>query len=150
MLDKKIVEELRKQGWTYQKIALKLNVSKQRIHQIIKNYYNTGRQDRKKLYRDFGDCKECGEFKAEILHHKDFNNENDEIDNLIALCQKCHYKKHTNSNRNIRNFHIQFDLEQFKDLRTMAAVKDVPVSELIKQAVAEFLKRNMKKDTYNL
>ena len=52
--------------------------------------------------------------------------------------------------RNIRNFHIQFDLEQFKDLRTMAAVKDVPVSELIIQAVTEFLTRNMEKEKYKV
>lgn len=93
MIDRAIVKELQKQGYSYAEIALYFSVSRQRIHQIIKNYKNTGRNNRKKKYRDFGKCSECPDVST-VLHHIDFNNENDDVKNLQPLCKLCHLKKH--------------------------------------------------------
>ena len=95
MIDKNLVKELYKQGYGYTNIGNRLGVSKQRIHQIINNYHNTGKKNRENFYINWGRCSECDN-PAEVLHHKDFNNENDIMDNLQPLCFMCHSKKHKN------------------------------------------------------
>jgi DNA-directed RNA polymerase subunit RPC12/RpoP len=40
-------------------------------------------------------CEECGKTpKVLIIHHKDFNKDNDDPENLELLCPYCHFKKH--------------------------------------------------------
>lgn len=46
------------------------------------------------IIRDKYCCQECGGKEALVVHHIDGSGRND-LDNLITLCQKCHYKKHT-------------------------------------------------------
>lgn len=89
------IKELYKQGFSYTEIGSRLGVSRQRIHQILRDYHNTGRQNRLEKYRDWGPCKVCEDNVAKDLHHIDFNNSNDEIENLIQVCKSCHYKLHT-------------------------------------------------------
>lgn len=101
MIDKNMAIELFKQGYSYQEIGNKFNVSRQRIHQVVKDYRNIGRRGREDKYRDFGQCNRCSEL-ATVLHHIDLNNSNDDISNLRALCHKCHMTKHTNTNKTLK------------------------------------------------
>lgn len=39
-------------------------------------------------------CEICGSTKNIDIHHKDENIQNNEPDNLMALCRSCHMKKH--------------------------------------------------------
>lgn len=50
-----------------------------------------------KIYREFNIlvlCDICGTFEDMCIHHKDGNVENNNIDNLRALCRSCHTKLH--------------------------------------------------------
>jgi hypothetical protein len=47
--------------------------------------------------RDDYTCQLCGEYPAFDIHHIDYNKKNNEPENLITLCRKCHIK--TNYNR---------------------------------------------------
>jgi transposase len=99
MSRKELAIELYQQGFTYEYIGEELGVSKQRIHQLIKDYKNMGRRGREGKYRNIGVCQECKTNKAEVLHHKDFNNSNDSEENLEKLCRGCHIKRHTGKKR---------------------------------------------------
>lgn len=46
------------------------------------------------LKRDNNKCILCGSIKHLIVHHKNYDNQN--LDNLITLCSKCHRKVHLN------------------------------------------------------
>lgn len=81
---------------TYQEIASIFNVSRQRIHQIIKDY--------KKLSytKEINDlsmstCHYCSS-SAENIHHQDGNSRNNILENLVPLCRKCHIKAHKQMN----------------------------------------------------
>lgn len=40
-------------------------------------------------------CEKCGTKEGQLdIHHKDFNENNNELDNLICLCRSCHTKIH--------------------------------------------------------
>ena len=59
--------------------------------------------------RDHYTCRLCGEEQGDItysVHHKDYNKNNCNPDNLITLCNSCHSK--TNTNR-------EYWIEYFKD-----------------------------------
>lgn len=53
----------------------------------------------KALERDLHSCKDCGSKKNLTVHHIDktgqYKNPNNNMDNLITLCRKCHRKHHT-------------------------------------------------------
>lgn len=85
-------------GKSYAEIGRKLSISRQRVHQIVRGYKNTGRQGRKKKYKSIALCAVCS-VKASCLHHIDFNNENDSKSNLLPLCRSCHYKIHRGRKR---------------------------------------------------
>lgn len=87
---------------SYTIVAEKVKLSKQRIHQIVKNYHNFGYQGREKLYRKTWKpiCELCNN-KTKVLHHKDFDNTNDTIENLQSLCGKHHAQAHKAHNRKI-------------------------------------------------
>ena len=46
------------------------------------------------LERDNYECQKCGSKEAHI-HHIDWDKENNNLDNLIVLCNSCHQKLHT-------------------------------------------------------
>ena len=101
MVDRRILKELRKKGFTFVYIAKKFGVSRQRIHQIYHNYRNFGFKGRSKIYnlawKDM--CEVCGITPTYGLHHKDGNNLNDSPENLISVCSECHgvlHRKWTN------------------------------------------------------
>jgi len=47
------------------------------------------------LERDNYSCQRCDSKKQIQIHHIDWNKENNELDNLILLCNSCHQKLHT-------------------------------------------------------
>lgn len=93
---------------SYSKVSKIFDLSKQRIHQIVKKYRNFGRKNRLDIYNAIWQpiCKNCRKEKTELLHHKDFNNENENIDNLIPLCRKCHTNIHIQYNIKLKNNYI--------------------------------------------
>lgn len=47
---------------------------------------------------DAYECPDCGNKRSEVnqfdVHHIDGNPKNNQMDNLVALCQSCHYDRH--------------------------------------------------------
>ena len=82
-------------GLTYQEIAEKASVSRQRVHQLLSP---------PAAIRDFvvkkysGYCMDCGikVGKAGHVHHNNLSDEEDysDIDNLQLLCPTCHRHRH--------------------------------------------------------
>ncbi len=95
MLNKDTIKLMYQDGYGYSTIAKEYAVSRQRIHQIVKNYKKYGRHGRLKKYRQLFDlCEKCQKL-AVALHHRDRNNANDSLKNLMPVCKGCHNKLHT-------------------------------------------------------
>jgi len=60
---------------------------KDNLYQLNKrcggNYLNT-------LIRDYATCQICESVLRIVVHHKDGNNKNNKLENLICLCKNCH------------------------------------------------------------
>ena len=87
------VKELRDRKLTYSEIGNILGCSKQRIHQIYKNYepslfYNE--EKKLALERDNFTCQVCGKKKNIQVHHIDRKKYSHNFNYLITLCSKCH------------------------------------------------------------
>ena len=93
MADRERIKSLYASGLSMTEIARMFDVSRQYIHIVVKDYRHTGRSGRKSKYKRFGKCKGCGA-EARHLHHKDFNNANDDKSNLEPVCIPCHAKIH--------------------------------------------------------
>lgn len=61
------------------------------------------RQEARKLFwsehdRETYTCPECGRGIEEVtqfqVHHKDENRRNNDLDNLVGLCRRCHHDLH--------------------------------------------------------
>ena len=92
--DRKInILELRKEGKTYDEISSIFNTSRQRVHQIIKNYKSTNPRICKRiLARDKNSCIICSyKIKLEVHHINGIKTDNNE-NNLVTLCSKCHVR----------------------------------------------------------
>lgn len=87
-----IIRRLRKQRYTYREIGERLGISKQRVHQLYKNY--KGYIGNTKNVNDFRElnkkCFKCESEKFLEIHHKDGNRSNNDFSNLQSLCRKCH------------------------------------------------------------
>ena len=44
--------------------------------------------------RDLFQCKKCKNTKKLEVHHIDWNNKNNELENLVVLCEGCHHNIH--------------------------------------------------------
>ena len=116
---KKIGEFINK-GLSLNAVAKLFGVSRSRIHQIH-NGYNTSDENLKKLKliiktRDNFQCQWGEKCKSEkgkglivdekdlIVHHIDFNDENNDPKNLITLCKRCH-----------SSFHSKFHIDSLKE-----------------------------------
>lgn len=98
---------LRSLGLSYGSIAKLFNCSRQRVHQIISGYKLKRNKETELLFerikqRDDNQCQWGERCKGEevwpgnlIIHHIDFNNENNNPSNLITLCKKCHLYFHS-------------------------------------------------------
>ena len=83
---------------TYQEIGEVFNVSKQRIHQILKSYstapYHRGKGNLHKWRFLIGrPCEVCFTNSKIEIHHKDGNRNNNKPDNLQSLCRKHHIEE---------------------------------------------------------
>lgn len=85
------------------------NLSRQRIHQIVSNYHNFGRHNRKDKYKKIPEkCVICKKLPPKLLHHKDFNNANDDVKNLQPVCPSCHSLLHNNHRDEIEYYRGKF------------------------------------------
>ena len=90
--------ELRLQGLTYDAIAKRAGVTRQRVQQII----SPPPEIRWFVLEKFhGCCANCGLLVGSKghIHHKDADNSENyqDIDNLELLCISCHRRKHSNN-----------------------------------------------------
>lgn len=84
---------LRSQRKTYKEIGYLMSVSKQRIHQIYKNYgagKSYSKQRERVISISRGLCALCGLKRFLEVHHVDGNRGNNTPQNLAPLCRKCH------------------------------------------------------------
>jgi len=94
MIDRKLLNELYKKHHSYAEIARIFQVSRQRIHQILRNYKSVYiNKKTKKILSKI--CQICYE-RAKLIHHIDRNRQNNKPQNLLPLCLKCHYELHKN------------------------------------------------------
>lgn len=90
-MTKEDIQVRRDKKMTYQEIADELGVSRQRVHQVYKDYKPTDHYILKKVYRLHGyKCVICGKTKNIEVHHLDGVKTNNEIINLSPLCRKHH------------------------------------------------------------
>ena len=86
--------EMKLNGDTYSQIAKKLNISRQRVQQIT----SPPKEVRDYIIQKYnGRCARCGiqVQQASHMHHMGSIDENyNDIDNLILLCQSCHRIEH--------------------------------------------------------
>lgn len=91
MIDRKLLNELYKKEHSYAQIGRIFNVSRQRIHQILKNYKGKINKKTKKGLSKL--CNICHE-TAKAIHHIDKIHNNNDPKNLLSVCLKCHYELH--------------------------------------------------------
>ena len=86
--------EMKLNGNTYSQIAKELNISRQRVQQII----SPPKELRDYIVKKYsGLCAKCGiqVNRAGHIHHTSSTDENyNDIDNLILLCLSCHRAEH--------------------------------------------------------
>jgi len=91
MVDKDLLKKLREEDKkTYQEIANVFKVSRQRIHQIYKDYKTLD------SYKNIDglkySCFICGKKKNLEIHHIDGDTHNNDLNNLVCLCLKHHHE----------------------------------------------------------
>ena len=94
MLDRKIlIQEMLKQRKTYAEIAKILDISKQRVHQIYKDYIPTSPEIKERIKkRDNRRCVLCGFRRPLEVHHINGIKRDNKKKNLVTLCRTCHLK----------------------------------------------------------
>lgn len=55
------------------------------------NYVNGSRTYQKMVGNK---CERCGSTRFLVVHHRDHNHYNNDLDNLETLCKSCHQKEH--------------------------------------------------------
>lgn len=103
--------ELRGIGWQWSAIGSYFGISRARAHQIGSGYRATQLKKYREeiLERDNNTCQWqqlCGgQNENVVIHHIDFDDNNNELDNLITLCRSCHKYFHS-------KFHVDIDKEE--------------------------------------
>lgn len=93
------VLELRLKGLGYSEIGRQVGISRQRAHQIITGYTSFATRglsfcNYPKLSSSFKNgCDVCGERFVQV-HHKDGNSSNNNKENLMNVCSRCHHNLH--------------------------------------------------------
>lgn len=96
---------LRQLGYSYGAISQLYGISRQRVHQLLSGYgKNLKRLNRQNgsywklhnmvLNRDSHLCQKCGSDEHLVVHHIDGDDNNNELLNLITLCNNCHLDLH--------------------------------------------------------
>jgi len=94
MIDRKIlIGELRTQRKTFGEIGSILKISRQRVHQIYKDYRTTPEYIKQKIrQRDDNRCLICNSPQTLEVHHINGIKMDNAATNLATLCRKCHHR----------------------------------------------------------
>jgi DNA-binding transcriptional MerR regulator len=88
-----LVKKMKQDGMTYAEIGRLLNISRQRVYQLI-----VGKTHNKKTRDEILICSKCKRKVTRLeKHHPDYRS-----NNTISLCVKCHQEAHFTSNDEIR------------------------------------------------
>lgn len=72
-----------------------------------------------------GECLLCGEKpKNLVIHHKNGNGLDNRIENLIAICPKCHIGLHQNGEKNKSPTKPKIYYSEDPDIRKLQEIKD--------------------------
>lgn len=95
---------LREQGYSYGRIAKIYRISRQRVHQLVSKYDKCQKslQRPNGWYRKIHEsiiardrrCIKCDSVDMLVVHHIDGNDNNNDWDNLVTFCAKCHLELH--------------------------------------------------------
>ena len=98
---------MRREGLTYQQIADKFLISRQRVQQCV----SPPRSTREIIELKYGDkCNDCGiQLRGSgHLHHEGNTDEDyNDVGNLILLCVSCHLRVHRAANKESHLLHLQ-------------------------------------------
>jgi 5-methylcytosine-specific restriction endonuclease McrA len=84
---------LRSHRWTYAQIGQLLGISRQRVHQVLKNYTQVDPHLLARVRAIQGHaCVICDSHEHLEVHHIDGQRTNNAIENLATLCRSCHYR----------------------------------------------------------
>lgn len=89
--------KLYNEGCSMSYIGRVFKISRQRVHQIVKDYRSFAQSGRSfKNYKSLNTkyCRGCSYYDAIVVHHVDGNSKNNEEINLMPLCQSCHTSIH--------------------------------------------------------
>jgi hypothetical protein len=110
--------EYKKNFKRYQKNA---KLYQQRNIERLKRYWSDWHRDKsfngkhkEVLDRDKNKCLLCGSKKMIIIHHIDHNNKNNDINNLVTLCRRCHPRIHYSKNR------VKIESELYRNMQKQA------------------------------
>ena len=147
---KKKMIMLKESGLSYQSIADLFNISRARVHQIISGYRSGNTKYRKVVFiRDGYKC-QWGEICKNsevptsdlVVHHIDFNSKNNNYNNLITLCRRCHAKFHSQN-------HIEDRMEKKFQAKKINILKDESIADLWKKNKTEITMEDLA-DMFNL
>jgi len=102
--------ELRKQFKSYREIGEILGLTKQRVHQLLKEIRGDNPYRQEILERDDFKCTICDSEKNLEVHHingRNIENSNN-LGNLATVCKKCHQKIHTAERQTIKPTEIRY------------------------------------------
>lgn len=121
-----IIKKLVEKKKTYREIGEILDISKQRVHQIYKDYQSTLKVKQvREIKKEQGNkCALCGRSYSLELHHINGIKRDNRKDNLICLCRECHCGLNVKYSGDIR---IMFTPEEHKKLKRKAFDKDTPL-----------------------
>jgi len=104
---KEKIKSLYNAGKSQAEVAKLLGVSRQRVHQVIRNYKTLDSEKQsEKMETFFNYGFKCNFCKSKInlqIHHIDNNCHNNDLDNLVCVCKRCH----TNIHKIIKNRYIK-------------------------------------------
>ena len=148
---KGLILKMRAEKMSYEAIGKVLNISKQRVHQVLKDYSSIGGNIAPGEY----ECVVCKTQENLQCHHKNFDSYDNRPSNLEWRCLKHHKEVHKGRERDNRfgdeqmgvgkfiGFRIQ-ELD-FELLRKQAIKQDLPVSTIIRRVLKSWLKKEISK-----
>lgn len=103
------IKKLKENNWSWQAIGNYFGISRARAWQIGSGYSPWLIDYKQVKKRDYNTCQlklKCnGSNKNLIIHHIDFNDLNNSLDNLITCCRSCHKYFHS-------KFHVDIEKEE--------------------------------------
>jgi len=109
----------------------------------------TSRNYRKKAFEQYEKvCKSCGTDTDIVVHHVDGDRRNNDINNLMPLCERCHKSVHTTyaAPRNEFVSELRDKVSRQKGIKTIKVMVDKNTHEKLKEVKGE---RSWKKAVIN-